>query len=108
MRALYTCVIDIIFVLHLCDELHRPVHKPAIVMEDNQPVIDLTQDFSARSKRCKHFLMLVHYIKEQVAAGLIELEKVHTSKNIADILTKIVVGDEFRSKALQLLGQNSL
>jgi hypothetical protein len=44
MRALYTCVLDIIFVIHICDELHRPVHKPAIIMEDNQPCIDLTVD----------------------------------------------------------------
>jgi KUP system potassium uptake protein len=108
MRALYTCVIDIIFVLHLCDELHRPVSKPAIIMEDNQPVIDLTEDFSARSKRCKHFLMLVNYIKEQVSAGLVEIQKVPTSKNIADILTKIVVGDEYRRKALSLLGLDNL
>ena len=108
MRALYTCVIDIIFVLHLCDELHRPVHKPAIIMEDNQPVIDLTEEFSARSKRCKHFLMLVHYIKEQISSGLIQLSKVPTHENIADILTKIVVGDEFRRKALSLLGQSTL
>ena len=108
MRALYTCVIDIIFVLHLCDELHRPVHKPAIIMEDNQPVIDLTEEFSARSKRCKHFLMLVNYIKEQISSGLIQLSKVPTHENIADILTKIVVGDEFRRKALSLLGQSTL
>jgi histone deacetylase 1/2 len=108
MRALFTCVIDIIFVLHLCDELQRPVHKPAIIMEDNQPVIDLTEDFSARSKRCKHFLMLVHYIKEQVSSGLIIIKKVPTHENIADILTKIVVGDEFRRKALSLLGHATL
>jgi histone deacetylase 1/2 len=108
MRALYTCVIDIIFVLHLCDELQRPVHKPAIIMEDNQPVIDLTEEFSVRSKRCKHFLMLVHYIKEQVSAGLISITKVPTHENIADILTKIVVGEEFRLKALSLLGHTTL
>jgi hypothetical protein len=73
-------------------------------MEDNQPVIDLTADISSRSKKCKHFLMLVNYVKEQISNGLIELQKVPTAHNVADILTKIVVGNEYRQKALNLLG----
>ena len=73
-------------------------------MEDNQPVIDLTADISSRSKKCKHFLMLISYVKEQVEAGLIALHKVPTAENISDILTKIVVGSEYRAKALNLLG----
>jgi hypothetical protein len=104
MRALYTLIIDILFVIGLCNDLARPITLPAIIMEDNQPVIDITSDLSARSKKCKHFLMLIHYIKEQIEAGLVELNKVNTLGNRADILTKIVVGNEFRRKSLELLG----
>jgi hypothetical protein len=104
MRALYSLIIEVLFVVILCGELKRPVKLPAIVMEDNQPVIDLTADISSRSKKCKHFLMLVNYIKEQIDNGLIALSKVATAENMADILTKIVVGKEFRHKALNLLG----
>ena len=104
MRALYSLVIEIVYVMQLCIELRRPVKRPAIVMEDNQPVIDLTADFSSRTKKCKHFLMLVNYIKEQVDTGLIELQKVPTTENVADILTKIVVGNDYRMKAMKLLG----
>jgi len=104
MRALYSLLIDILFVIGVCNDLGRPIDLPAIVMEDNQPVIDLTDDLSSRSKKCKHFLMLVHYIKEQIEAGIIEMNKVNTLDNRADILTKIVVGNEFRRKSLDLLG----
>jgi hypothetical protein len=104
MRALYSLLIDILFVIGICNDLGRPIELPAIVMEDNQPVIDLTEDISSRSKKCKHFLMLVHYIKEQIEAGVIEMHKVNTLDNRADILTKIVVGNEFRRKSLELLG----
>jgi hypothetical protein len=76
-------------------------------MEDNQPVIDLTKDLSARSKKCKHFLMLVHYIKEQVEAGIVLLSKVDTSQNTADVLTKIITGNEYRFKSLLLLGHSN-
>jgi hypothetical protein len=58
MRALYSCVVDIIFVIHLCAELGRPLALPCVIMQENQPVLDLTTaDVTARVKRCKHFLM---------------------------------------------------
>ena len=104
MRALYQLVLDIIYVVHLCGELGRPITLPAIVMEDNQPVIDLTKDISSRTKKCKHFLMLVNFVREQVHNGLIELRKVPTDENVADILTKILKGHMFTKKAEQLLG----
>ena len=104
MRALYQLVLEIIYVVNLCDELGRPVSLPAIVMEDNQPVIDLSKDLHKRSKKCKHFLMLINVIREHVKNGLIELRKVPTEDNVADILTKIVTGSQFVEKAEQLLG----
>jgi hypothetical protein len=104
MRALYSLVVDIIFVVHLCSELGRSIELPCVVLEDNQPVIDLTSELAGRVKRCKHFLMLVDFIKEQVEHGLIALEKVDTKLNVADLLTKIVTGAEFRLKAELLRG----
>ena len=71
MRALYQAILEIIYVINLCDELGRPIELPAIVMEDNQPVIDLTKDLSKRSKKYNHFLMLINYVREQVESGLI-------------------------------------
>jgi hypothetical protein len=104
MRALYQLILEIVYVVHLCEELGRPVSLPAIVMEDNQPVIDLSKDLTKLSKKCKHFLMLVNYVREQVESGLIALSKVPTEDNLADILTKILAGSEFVEKAEQLLG----
>jgi hypothetical protein len=39
-------------------------------------------------KKCKHFLMMVAYIKEQVSKRLITIEKIPTKLNPADILSK--------------------
>jgi hypothetical protein len=104
MRALYQLILEIIYIINLCDELDRPLTLPAIVMEDNQPVIDLSTDLTKRSKKCKHFLMLINFVREQVESGLIEIHKIPTEDNLADILTKIVTGWQFIEKAEPLLG----
>ena len=104
MRALYSLVVDIIFLIHLFSELHRPLTLPSIIMVDNQPVIDLTAAPSARAKRCKHFLMMVDWVREQIELTYIALLKVPTALNLADVLTKIITGGEYRSKAQLLLG----
>ena len=106
MRGLYSLVVDIIYLVHLCDELHRPLELPCVALVDNQPVIDLVSQPSGqvRVKRCKHFLMLVDWVREQVIAGYLELVKVATEANVADLLTKIVTGGEFKKKADLLLG----
>ena len=104
MRAMFSLIVDIVYVVHLCEEIGRPVKLPAVVMEDNQPVIDVTSSVSSRTKRCKHFLMLVNYVREQVVTGLIQIRKVPTVDNLADVLTKIVTGGEFQTKAGLLFG----
>jgi hypothetical protein len=104
IRAFYQFILEIIYVVTLCDELQRPISLPAIVMEDNQPVIDLSNDLTKRTKKCKHFLMSINFVREQVDCGLIDIQKVPTEENLADILTKIVTGWQFLEKAEQLLG----
>ena len=106
-RALYVLIQDIVYVYHLCEELHRPLLLPVIVFEDNQPLIDLSAEFSGKSKRCKHFLMLVHYIREKVEEGLISIEKIPSKFNWADIYTKVVVGNEFQRATDHILGDTS-
>ena len=90
--------------VNLCTELGRPVSLPAVIFEDNQPVIDVSTSSTRRAKNSKHFVMLINFIREQVETGLITLAKVDTLENVADILTKIVTGTAFTEKAEQLLG----
>jgi hypothetical protein len=73
IRALCTLTLDIIYIVHLCEEVGCPIDLPAIVFEDNQPVIDLTKTLSSKVTHSKHFLMLIEFIREQVMEGLIEL-----------------------------------
>jgi hypothetical protein len=90
--------------VHLCEEVGCPIDLPAIVFENNQPVIDLTKTLSSKLTQSKHFLMLIEFIREQVMEGLIELRKIPTESN-ADLLTKLIVGKTFTIKAMHLLGK---
>ena len=98
LKALYSLSIDIIYLIHLFTELGRPIALPSIVLEDNSACIEITKDTSSKLKHCKHYLMLVQFVREQVQAGLIEVKKIPTELNLADILTKIVTGEDFLTK----------
>ena len=103
-----TLIVDTIFIVKLCKELHRPIKLPTIVFEDNGAVIALSREMTSRAKRCKHSLLAISWIREQVEAGLIQLQQIPNDKNCADILTKITTGMQFRSKAAGLLGSNNV
>ena len=48
--------------------------------------------------------MIVNWIREHVEAGLIELRQIPDEANVADVLTKIITGKSFKTKAGRLLG----
>ena len=46
--------------------------------------------------KTKHIDVMFHKIRELVSSGELLLEKVHTSKNAADMLTKPVTTEKFK------------
>ena len=104
VKALYQLVVDLIYIINLCDEIGRAVDLPVIIFEDNNPTVQLSGSLSARVKRSKHFLMLVNFIRQNVVLGLIEVLKVASEDNVADVLTKPLAWRDFYPKACRLLG----
>ena len=62
---------------------------------DNQSAIYLAKN-QVYHARTKHIDVRFHKIRELVSSGELLLEKVHTSKNAADMLTKPVTTDKFK------------
>jgi len=106
-RALFTLLQDIIYVISICQELGIELQMPVQIYEDNFPVVQLTNNLAPRTKKCKHFLMLINYIKEQVEKGIINIQHIDTDENLADILTKLLTGNPYITKAQKLLGNSS-
>lgn len=104
MRAIFTLVKDIMYIIILCNEIKVGLHLPAIIMEDNSAVVTVTTDDSAFAKKCKHFLMLINYVREQVELGLVSIEKINGKLNRADIHTKPLRNGDFGIHANSILG----
>jgi hypothetical protein len=104
-RAIFTLAKEINFIIALCQELRIPLHLPAIIMEDNSAVVTMANNDSAYTKKCKHFMMVINYVKEQISLGQIEARKIHGKLNIADLHTKPLRCSAFATMAKRILGQ---
>jgi hypothetical protein len=62
---------------------------------DSQSAIHLAKN-KVYHARTKHIDVRLHKIKELVATVELLLEKIHTSENLADILTKPITADKFK------------
>jgi len=102
--AAFTLVKTIVYLYNLCIELHRPFELPAIILEDNQALRKVAGSGLGPTKRARHFLMMVNYLREMVMKGVISWKEIPAHLNIADILTKVVVGQDFLYKSQGLLG----
>jgi hypothetical protein len=73
-------------------------------MEDNSAVVTMANSDSGYTKKCKHFLMVLNYIKEQIALGQSEARKIYGKLNTADMHTKPLRSAEFLAMAHKILG----
>jgi hypothetical protein len=64
MHALFTLVKEILFIIYICPELNIPLLPPAVIMEDNPAAVTVSNEESAYLKKCKHFIMVVNYVRE--------------------------------------------
>ena len=104
-RAIFTLAKEINFIIALCQELQIPLELPAIIMEDNSAVVTMANNDSGYAKKCKHFLMVINYVKEQVSLGQIEARKIFGKLNNADLHTKPLRSSSFQHMAHKILGQ---
>ena len=92
------------FFRDLLAELGYPQLQPTTLWVDNMSLITLATAFSGSTKNVKHFMMRVHFMIENVAAGIIKLEHIRTLKNHSDTLTKPLGVALFEPHTAKLLG----
>jgi hypothetical protein len=88
---------EAVWLRSLLHELLTPENESpyaTIIYADNQGAIALAKDPKYHA-RTKHIDIQHHWIREKIAGGDIKLEYVHTSRQIADGLTKPLPKDAF-------------
>ena len=78
---------------------------PTLIFEDNQSTICMSKNHQFHG-RSKHINIKYHYVREQVAAGNIELEYCKSDDMLADIFTKGLNGPGFK-KLRSMIGMTS-
>ena len=104
--SLYTLVKDILFIIYICSEVNISLWLPAVIMEGNSAVVTISNEESAYLKECKHFIMVVNYVREQLELGLIQVLKIKGELNNADIHTKKLRDKSLAVKADNILGSS--
>ena len=85
--ALTRAMKQILWMHAAMDEVGYPQPKPAILYNDNSGAVLLTQNTKNNTK-VKHINIRYHYIRERVEEGEIEVRRVASANNLADMFTK--------------------
>ena len=78
----------------LMSELGYPQTKPTIIYEDNSACIAYSKNPTSHD-HTKHISTRYHWLREKYYEGVLLLQKIDTSKNIADIFTKALPEKQF-------------
>ena len=84
---------EAIWIQRLLKELGYKQPK-IIVYCDNQSALHIVRNPTFHSKT-KHIGVQYHFVRDVVEEGSVDLQKVHTKDNLADVLIKPINADKF-------------
>ena len=91
---------EMIWLQRFMDELGKK-HDMGTLYNDSQSDIHLENN-SAFHSRTKHIQLKYHFILSVLEDGQLKLEKIHTSQNPADMLTKVVTREKLRTCSVSI------
>ena len=96
---------DVKFLRMLLEELGFPQDKPTKVLEDNNGCIFMSKN-QGQHKKAKHINYRMHFIKDAVKDGEVDLTYVGAKDQAADVLTKPLGAALFTKFRGMLMGLN--
>ena len=81
---------EAVWIRAFLEELEFKQTHPTVIQSDSQSALQLISNPVFHDKT-KHIQARMHFVRERASAGEVYFEKVHTSQNVADALTKGVV-----------------
>ena len=94
---------EALYVYNLMSEFHQ-VATPILLHCDNQGAAYLSTN-TVNNQRSKHIDIRYHFIRDWIAKGIVSINYVNTSDNVADIFTKALPKEMHCKHSETLLGQ---
>ncbi|KAH9698769.1 hypothetical protein KPL71_024127 [Citrus sinensis] len=92
MAATQACK-EAIWIQRLLEELGHKQEKISVFC-DSQSALHIARNPTFHS-RTKHIGVQYHFVREVVEDGSVDLQKIHTKENLADVMTKPINADKF-------------
>ncbi|GKB50819.1 putative RNA-directed DNA polymerase [Tanacetum coccineum] len=86
-RSMASATCEVIWLSNLLGDMGVKNLLPVVMYCDNSSALQIAAN-PVFHEKSKHFEIDVHLVKEKVASGVIKTKKIHTTQQIADILTK--------------------
>ena len=93
-NALCEITRDIIWMRQFVETLGLELKKPSLVFEDNKGCIDIAKN-PANHKGTRQMSTKLFFVRDELNKS-IDIEKIESSKNLADIFTKSLPADKFQ------------
>ena len=84
---------ETIWIQRLLEELGNKQQK-TIVYYDSKSALHIARNLAFHSKT-KHICVQYHFVREVVEEGSVDMQKIHTNGNLADVMTKPISIDIF-------------
>jgi hypothetical protein len=79
-----------------------PIDGPVNAFCDSKSVVTNSTIPTSTLKK-KHNSIVYHHVREAVAGGILQIAKVHTTENLADLLTKPLSGVQLKALIQKIL-----
>jgi hypothetical protein len=94
IKAIDEWIREVVHIMDIYRFLCGSYELPIKLFVDNLSAIDLCESLK-QSHKVKHINLRIHYVREMIEKGFIELLFVPTDYNVADVLTKPLAEDKF-------------
>jgi len=100
--AISQCLTDMLFIKAVGESMNVKVKVPMTVLTDNAGAIDLIYNWTTAG-RTRHIDIRHHFMRDLADEGIFEAKHVATKRNRADVMTKNLPEELYKSHSTNLL-----